>query len=81
MVADPAKCQLCDMCELVCSLMQENAFNPHHACIKASPVIRPDGELDASIEFDSRCDGCGICVRYCVYGALSRARTGEEARP
>lgn len=76
-VADPSKCCVCMMCQLVCSLNKENMFNPSKARINISRAIKPDGSLDVGVSFKDECDSCGVCVKYCVYGALSRVKTEE----
>ena len=74
MIANPVECRVCYMCQLVCSLKQDKTFNPSKAYIKISSVIKPGGELDVGISFTDKCDSCGLCVKYCVYGALSREK-------
>jgi len=82
MVAHPEECQLCSMCQLVCTLKLEKAFNPAKARIKVTPIIRPSGELDVSISFNDDCDSCGICAKYCFYGALTRQKlAGSPEQP
>ncbi|HUV44857.1 MAG TPA: hypothetical protein VMW13_08515 [Dehalococcoidales bacterium] len=69
-VADASKCTGCLICELRCSLRFEKAFNPARAAI----VIRrqTDSPDEYTISFTDKCDNCGICVRYCAYGALNQ---------
>ena len=67
-LADPARCVGCLTCELRCSLRFEKAFNPALAAIRIRRLVGQDREYD--IEFTERCDNCGICARYCPYGAL-----------
>ena len=74
MRANPAECRLCYMCQLVCSLQKNNTFNPSKAYVKLSSVIRPGGELDIDVSFTDQCDNCGLCVKYCLSGALSRQK-------
>jgi len=71
-VVNAANCQACRICEMVCSLRLEKVFSPSKAGIEISPVIRHDGKLDIQISFNDKCDCCGLCVRYCPSGALSR---------
>jgi len=73
-LADPAKCCACLMCQLVCSLVKEGIFNPSKARVKISRAIKPDGSLDIGVSFTDECDGCGVCARYCAYDALSRVK-------
>ena len=69
---DAAKCTGCLICELRCSLRFEKAFNPSKAQIVVRRLVGADNEYQVS--FTDRCDNCGICVRYCPYGALSQER-------
>ena len=79
MVAAQSECQLCSMCQLICTLKHEKAFNPSKAFIKLSKVIKPSGELDVAISFTEECDNCGLCARYCFYGALSRVKAADTS--
>jgi ferredoxin len=80
-VIDEAKCRSCFICQLVCSLRFEGAFNPSKAAIGILPMMKPDGDIDIRISFDDKCDGCGLCVRYCPFGALTRgALTGSRVQ-
>jgi ferredoxin len=73
-VGHPSKCTGCMICQLRCSLKFEKAFNPARSAIIIRKLTAGDSEY--SILFTDRCDGCGICVRYCPYSALSE--TEEE---
>ena len=68
--ADATRCAGCLICELRCSLRFEKAFLP----AKAAIVIRRQtgSPSEYTIAFTDRCDNCGICARYCSYGALSQ---------
>ena len=67
-----ASCTGCLICELRCSLRFEKAFNPSKAQIIIRRLVGADNEYE--ISFTDRCDNCGICVRYCPYGALIQKR-------
>jgi len=67
---DAAKCCGCLICEMRCSLIHKNAFFPAEAYIRIQRVGRQETEYELS--FTSECDSCGICARYCPYGALTR---------
>jgi formate dehydrogenase beta subunit len=71
-VVEEAKCRSCFVCQLVCSLRFEGAFDTSKAAISLLPVINSDGNVDIRIAFDDKCDCCGLCVRYCPFGALTR---------
>jgi len=65
-VVSPEKCTECMCCQLICSLTYTGSFNPEEARI----VINPPEE----ISFTEDCvEGCVLCTRYCVYGAIARA--------
>ncbi len=74
MAANPAECRLCYTCQMVCSLKQDKTFNPSKAYIEISSVVKPSGELDIGVSFTDKCDNCGLCAKYCGYGALSREK-------
>ena len=58
------QCTQCYCCQLRCSLAYAASFNPE----KARIIINPPDE----ITFQEDCvQGCSLCVRYCVYGAIS----------
>ncbi len=69
--ADPAKCAGCIICQLRCSVKFDKAFNPAHSAIIITKLI--EGDCEYQISFTEKCDGCGICVRYCPYSALAFA--------
>lgn len=68
----PEKCTGCLVCELRCSLRFEKAFNPAKAAIEIRRGVQSANEYE--ISFGDRCDNCGICVRYCSYGALTQEK-------
>ena len=65
---DAARCTGCLICELRCSLRFEKAFIPAKAAIRVRRLVGAEDEYH--ISFTERCDNCGICARYCPYGAL-----------
>jgi len=65
---DPASCTGCLICQLRCSLRFEKAFNPSKSQIRIRRLV--GGDCEYAISFTDRCDNCGICARYCPYGAL-----------
>jgi formate dehydrogenase beta subunit len=76
-LVDPAKCVGCFRCALMCSFRFEGAFNPSYAKIKIVPPDRSTPPGESQISFSDDCDGCGICVRSCSYGALTREKRAE----
>ncbi|MFC1862156.1 hypothetical protein ACFLX6_02590 [Chloroflexota bacterium] len=71
-VADPSRCSGCRSCQLWCSLRHEGAFVPAKALVIVRRLVGQDHEFD--ISFSAECDSCGICARYCFYGALKSER-------
>lgn len=69
-------CTGCLICELRCSLRFERAFNPSRSEIRVRRLVT--GKTEYQISFGDGCDNCGICVRYCPYGALVQEK--REAR-
>ena len=72
-VVDSAKCVGCFRCALMCSLRFEGAANPSNARINIVPPDRSTPPGKSQISFNENCDCCGICVRACTYGALTRS--------
>lgn len=72
-VVDATKCNGCLTCQLRCSLRLEKATSPSKSAIQISPINGPHGESAFEISFmPDRCDTCGLCVKYCPTGALTR---------
>jgi formate dehydrogenase beta subunit len=73
-LADPTKCVGCLRCAMMCSFRFEGAFHPGYGRIKIVPPDRSTPPGEPEISFSDDCDGCGICVRTCPYGALTREK-------
>jgi NADPH-dependent glutamate synthase beta subunit-like oxidoreductase len=72
-LVDPSKCAGCRTCQLRCSLRWEGAFVPAKAKIQVTRLVGCS-ECEFDLSFSDECDGCGICAKYCPYGALTRGR-------
>lgn len=75
-VCDVSKCSGCMTCMLRCSLRVSGMFNLAKSRIQVRRLVGSANEFE--VAFTEECDVCGICVRYCPYGALTREKTGEE---
>lgn len=60
------RCTACGSCELQCSFRFEKQFNPLSSLIR---VTRVDGRSQFTVS--EACDGCGQCVRSCLYDVLA----------
>ena len=65
---DESSCAGCLICQLRCSLRFEKEFNPSKAAVKIRRLVGAENEYE--ITFTEKCDNCGICARFCPYGAL-----------
>lgn len=61
---DEGKCTGCQSCQLICSIIHAEVFNPAAARGHVST-----GE--PKITFGPECTHCGVCASYCLYGALT----------
>lgn len=61
----PQKCVGCLICQLQCSFNKAGVFNPSVAEVVISWV-----DDEPRIAFTDNCDKCGLCARFCPYGAL-----------
>jgi Fe-S-cluster-containing dehydrogenase component len=65
------ECAECLCCQLICSFTYTGSFNPEKAKIIVEPITDPGKER--KISFASDCiEGCSLCTRYCVFGAIVR---------
>lgn len=74
--ADASKCAGCMTCMLRCSFRLDKTFNLSIARIQVKRLVDHANEFE--ITFTEECDACGICARYCPYGALIRQKIGRE---
>jgi Fe-S-cluster-containing dehydrogenase component len=65
-IVNQNKCTGCRICQLICSFLHCNEFNP----TKANIHILNEYELTPIITFSEKCNHCGQCVKNCLYGAL-----------
>jgi NAD-dependent dihydropyrimidine dehydrogenase PreA subunit len=72
LLTHPEKCTGCLVCELRCSLRFAKAFSPSHSAIQIRH--RVGGNDGLSMVFSDLCDNCGICARFCPYGALEQIK-------
>lgn len=74
-ITHPDRCTGCLVCQLRCSWRFEKAFNLAKSAILVRRLVGQDTEF--SLSFAPLCDNCGICARYCPYGALTWTK-GKE---
>ena len=70
-VADPTKCVGCTLCQLRCSFKFNKVFQPSQAKIR---IEKLGAGIAHNISFADECQSCGLCARYCLYGALSQQK-------
>ena len=75
-LVDPEHCSGCLRCALACSFFTspEREFNLSQSKITVVPGWE-QGQFE--IRLSEECTGCGICVKYCEFGALSQ---GQEVQ-
>lgn len=74
--ARPAECAGCINCMLRCSFRINSKFNLSRSRIRVERQSGRDHEF--AISFNSDCDACLICARYCPYGALIATKEEQE---
>ncbi|MFZ5632635.1 MAG: hypothetical protein ACOY40_07270 [Bacillota bacterium] len=76
MAVNPLRCTGCMTCMLRCSYRFSGNYNPSVAAVR---VTGPDRETgDFTISFQEKCDGCGICAAFCLYGGITAAGEGDD---
>jgi len=67
------KCSGCLLCALVCSFYrgEQDDFKLSQSRIQ---IRRVTGKLMFTVDFQESCDGCGLCVDYCLNGAIIKGR-------
>ena len=70
--SDAAKCAGCLSCMLYCSFKFEGMFKLSASRIKVKRLVGQPNEYE--LVFTPECDSCGLCARYCPYGALARQK-------
>ncbi len=65
-IINQSNCTGCRVCQLICSFLYYNEFNPS----KANIQIIEEFELTPIIKFTTQCKHCGQCARNCLYDAL-----------
>ena len=73
---DASQCAGCMTCVLRCSFRVDGTFDFPTSRVQINRLINQANEFE--ITFTDACDACGICVRYCPYGALTRQKVGKE---
>ncbi|MFX0056819.1 MAG: 4Fe-4S binding protein [Candidatus Hodarchaeota archaeon] len=65
-ITDENLCTGCRNCQLICSFNISGKFSIEKAYIKIENAYA----LLPHIKFLDECTKCGLCVQYCLYGAL-----------
>ncbi len=73
---EPEKCASCLVCQMRCSLVYFDEFNPSKSFIA---VGWPENGVANDVHFKEGCNYCGVCARNCAYGALTI--TGRRREP
>lgn len=73
LVVNPDSCVGCMTCMLRCSYKFTGTYCPAMAAVIIS---NPEGDSGMfAVLFSEKCDGCGLCAAFCLYGGITR--TGE----
>lgn len=74
LAVNPGRCVGCLTCMLRCSYRFSGTYCPSLAAVTVSGPHPEGGGF--SISFDDRCDGCGICAAFCLYGSITGSGGG-----
>ncbi len=74
MAVNSNSCVGCVTCMLRCSYRFSGTYSPALAAL----TVAGPGPLTGgfTISFLDKCDGCGICAAFCLYGAITAAEKG-----
>ncbi|MFC1931633.1 hypothetical protein ACFLXJ_05485 [Chloroflexota bacterium] len=64
------KCTDCKLCELACSAVKTNAFNPRDSRIKVCLVGIPEIPVPVLLDTCDYCFGHPACVQFCLPKAI-----------
>lgn len=69
-IVKSSECCGCLLCVLRCSFKEGGNFNLSTSKINVQRLVNAESEFKPLLS--EECDNCGLCVRYCPYGALIR---------
>ena len=76
LIVDSKKCTGCRICELVCSMAKQRAYNPRKSFIR----LLKNREMDVNIvALSIKCDFCRKCIEWCPPKALTFSSSEEAA--
>ena len=78
MLAISDNCTGCQLCQIACSWVKFQEFNPVMAFIDIQPDEAQEGRWDA--RFTGDCDACGYCSFFCHYDAIHLTRLNVPTR-
>jgi len=70
MIVDSNLCVGCRCCQLACSFRYHGVFNLYKAYVEIGVDKR-------TISFTEKCNKCGYCALFCMYGAI-KVKVEEE---
>ena len=74
-ITDSENCVGCLLCQMRCSFRFTKRFSFSDARIN---IEWNEEQCRYDISLNEECDGCGLCVHSCVYGALTLEREGDK---